>query len=244
MQDLKTRTIREIALEAPRTTTIFEEYKIDYCCGGRKSFPEACRSAGADPEVVMQKIDQLLTVAEESEPDWLKTASLGELIQYICDKHHLYTREEIASLTPLMAKVAGRHGERHPELLELARVFNDLCQDLSEHLLKEERILFPYIEQLERSISNHAAVPVSCFGTVENPVRVMMTEHDTAGDFLREMRKITHHYLVPEGACVSLSTLFRRLEALERDLHQHIHLENNLLFPKAVELEARVFGRT
>jgi regulator of cell morphogenesis and NO signaling len=243
MQDLRSRTISEIALEAPLATTIFEEYKIDYCCGGRKSFPEACRSAGADPDIVMQKIDLLLVQAQQSEPDWLKTASLGELITYICDKHHSFTREEIANLTPLMAKVAGRHGEKHPELGELARIFNGLCQDLSEHLLKEERILFPYIEQLERSVSNQAAVPLACFGTVENPVRVMMTEHDSAGDFLREMRNITHHYLVPENACLSFATLFRRLEGLERDLHQHIHLENNLLFPKAVELEARVFDR-
>ncbi|MEK7723206.1 MAG: hemerythrin domain-containing protein, partial [Acidobacteriota bacterium] len=128
------------------------------------------------------------------------------------------------------------------ELLELEKVFNELCDDLGPHLLKEEQVLFPYIEKLERAITKSISVPFSCFGTVNNPIRMMMMEHDTAGDLLKKMREITNDYTLPEGACMSYTALLNRLEAFEKDLHQHIHLENNLLFPKAIELEEKVFS--
>ncbi|HRH44176.1 MAG TPA: iron-sulfur cluster repair di-iron protein [Pyrinomonadaceae bacterium] len=242
MLNLTTKTVREIALELPVTTRIFEEFKIDYCCGGRKPFLEACRVAGANPEFVQQKISDIVENTESTEFEWLKESTLTELIKYIVEKHHTFTRDEIQNLTPLMAKVANRHGENHFELFELERVFNELCNDLSEHLLKEERILFPYVEQLERSVLNASTTPFSCFGTVQNPVKMMMLEHDTAGDFLQKMRELTNDYVLPEGACLSYTALLDRLQGFEKDLHQHIHLENNLLFPKAIELEQKVFG--
>ncbi len=236
MQSLSNKTVREIALEMPVTTRVFERYKIDYCCRGRHEFAEACRLAGADPEMVAESIEQIVAVEAADNTVWLNGASLRTLIGYIVDKHHVFTRDEIAALTPLMAKVASRHGEAHPELIELSGAFNGLCDELMQHLLKEEQILFPYIEQCERAES-----PVfSCFGTVNNPIRMMLTEHDSAGEALRRMRELTNDYALPEGACPSYSALFSRLEAFERDLHQHIHLENNLLFPKAIELEERM----
>ena len=178
----------------------------------------------------------------EQQFEWLKETTLSDLINYILEKHHTFTRDEIFNLTSLMAKVANRHGQNHFELFALEKVFNELCNDLDSHLLKEEQVLFPYIEQLEKSLKNQTAIPFSCFGTVQNPVRMMMIEHDTAGDLLRKMREISNDYILPEGACPSYTALFNRLEAFERDLHQHIHLENNLLFPKAIELEEKVFG--
>ena len=242
MQNLSTKTVREIALEVPVTTRVFEEFKIDYCCGGRRPFDEACRNAGADPDAVMEKIDKVLQTADPGEAEALKKVTLTELIRYIEDTHHVFTRQEINGLVPLMAKVASRHGENHPELLELEFVFNELCNDLMPHLEKEERVLFPFIENLERSSTKGVTTPMSCFGSVQNPVRMMMMEHDTAGDLLRRMRELSRDYAIPEGACPSYTGLYYRLEAFERDLHQHIHLENNLLFPKAVELEEAAFG--
>ena len=237
MQNLLTKTVREIALEAPVTTRVFEEFKIDYCCGGRKMFLEACREANAEPEIVSEKIDLILQSGETKEADWLQTAGLTELIDHIEQKHHVFTREEIENLPPLMEKVVQVHGKAHPELSWLKDTFQTLCADLTPHLLKEEIILFPYIRELEASLSTGTQPSSPCFGTVQNPVRMMMMEHDTAGEILRTMRKISNDYALPEDACPSYKALFNRLEAFEMDLHQHIHLENNLLFPKAVELE-------
>lgn len=241
MQSLTTKTVREIALELPITTRIFEEFHIDYCCGGRKMFLDACRNAGADPEAVLQKIDSAIGDDETADIAFLITAPLSEVIDYIERKHHTYTREELDALPPLMEKVAHRHGELHPELTELKYTFATLCDELRPHLLKEESILFPFVRELDSQESGEIRLSPPFFGTVENPIRVMMTEHDMAGELLQNMRAISKDYLLPEGACPSYTALYSRLEAFERDLHQHIHLENNLLFPKALELERKIF---
>ncbi len=242
MQNFTTKTVREIALELPITTRVFEEFKIDYCCGGRKMFLEACRNVGADPEIVLQKIDDVLETGGENEFDWLTTATLTELVDHILKKHHIFTKYELAHLTPLMEKVAVRHGENHPELLELKKTFEILCDDLGPHLIKEEIVLFPYIKELESDLSKQIRASSPCFGTVQNPVRMMMIEHDTAGELLRQMRSLSDDYRLPEGACPSFTGLYHRFAGLERDLHQHIHLENNILFPRAIELEQKTFS--
>ena len=242
MNNITTKTVREIALEMPLTTKVFENYKIDYCCGGHRFFLDACKTAGANAENVLRELSVYLESPAKTELDWVKTASLNKLIDYIVDKHHTYTRDEIKNLAPLMVKVANRHGEHHTELFELERLFGELCGDLAPHLLKEEQVLFPYIKELENFKVKNAKVPMSCFGTVRNPVGMMMREHDTAGEILRSMREVSHDYEIPEGACPSYTALLTRLEAFEKDLHQHIHLENNVLFPKAIELENEIFS--
>ncbi len=239
MQNLMTKTVGEIALEMPIATRVFEDFKIDYCCGGKRLFTAACQTAGANPDTVVRKIEDVLETTDLRKFEWLKDTKLSELIDYILQKHHVFTKDEIRNLMPLMEKVVNRHGQNHLELFELEKLFKTLCNDQSTHLLKEEEILFPYIEKMEISESIVASF---CFGTVQNPIRMMMSEHDTAGDILRKMRDLTHDYRLPEGACLSFSALYGRLEAFEFDLHQHIHLENNILFPRAVELEEKVFS--
>lgn len=241
IQNLTTKTVREIALEMPLTTKVFENYKIDYCCGGHRNFNEACELAGADADKVLREISEVVETPGEIGLDWVNQASLSRLIEYILDKHHVFTRDEITNLSPLMEKVANRHGETHAELYALGQLFAELCEDLGPHLLKEEQVLFPYISELENYKNDRAKVPVSCFGSVKNPVGMMMREHDTAGDILKKMRAVTDDYKIPDGACPSYTALYTRLEAFEKDLHQHIHLENNVLFPKAVELENEIF---
>ncbi|QQS39711.1 MAG: iron-sulfur cluster repair di-iron protein [Acidobacteriota bacterium] len=239
MQNLETKTVREIALEMPVSTRIFEEFHIDYCCGGRKPFAEACSLAGVEPDEVADRLRELEQGASGSATDFERMPLAG-LIDHILEKHHVYTKDEMRQLAPLMEKVAGRHGESHTELLILKSLVLTLFQDLASHMAKEEAILFPYLREL---LGRQGAISSSspAFGTVRNPLRVMMAEHDRAGELLRKMRENTDGYTLPAEACPSYTALYTRLEELEKDLHQHIHLENNILFPKALELEAKVY---
>ncbi len=243
MNDLTNKTIREIALEYPQTTRVFEEFKIDYCCGGRKPLADACETAGIETGLVWEKIEKAIDGADETVagqyPEQKKTA---ELTDYIVEKHHLFTVSELSRLTPLMEKVAGKHGPSHPELFEIQKAFRALADELIPHMQKEEMVLFPYIKVLAAVVSTSIPVAAPHFGTVQNPVRMMMSEHDTAGDLLRQMREHSNDYTLPEGACPSYTGLFYGLEELEKDLHRHIHLENNVLFPQAIELEVAVMG--
>jgi regulator of cell morphogenesis and NO signaling len=232
-----TRTVRELALEIPNATRIFEKMKIDYCCGGNKSLGEACATAG----VKVEELERLFEQAAESDtqlnglPDF-QSLTLTDLIGHILAKHHVYTKEEMIRLQSLIQKVIAAHGENHPELRNLGDVFQAMCADLTPHMFKEENVLFPYLEALETSLLQNNPAPVAAFGTVNNPIRMMMAEHETVGDLLLELRGLTADYSVPADGCISYQTLYQALEAFEQDLHQHIHLENNILFPKAVEM--------
>lgn len=234
MQTFTTKTIREIALEAPATTRVFEEFKIDYCCGGRKPFDEACMAAGLDPKVVAEKIEAALKSRDTAEPE---NRSASELIDHIIVKHHVFTAQEIERLIPLMQKVCTRHGDHHPELFKLQVIFQALAESLVPHIRKEELVLFPYIRTLEAAFAGDSQAAAPHFGTVANPIRMMMADHEEDGERLRLMREIAGDYTLPEGACPSFTALYAGLQDLERDLHRHIHLENNVLFPAAVKLE-------
>jgi len=232
------RTVRELAVEIPNATRIFEKFKIDYCCGGSRSLESACENAGVHIEEVVRQLEGSPT--PEPSPVAFQPTSATELINHIQEKHHTYTREEIARLTALISKVCSVHGGNHPELLRLQELFVVLAQDLEPHMFKEERILFPYIGELEEAKNRGRSPMPPPFGTVSNPVRMMMMEHDTAGDLLRIMRHVTDDYTPPADACFSYNTLYRALEDFEKDLHQHIHLENNILFPLAEEMESEM----
>jgi regulator of cell morphogenesis and NO signaling len=232
------KTVRDVALELPQATRVFEKLKIDYCCGGDKPLGEACATAGVE----VANLEQMLSEAAQTEVQGNglfdpQKATLSELVGYILDKHHVYTKEEMARLEPLIEKVIAAHGENHPELQGIGAFFQQLCADLKPHMFKEEQILFPYIIEMERSTVENRPAPFAPFGTVTNPIRMMMMEHDTAGDLLRELRALSSNYTVPPDGCISYQTLYRALEAFEQDLHQHIHLENNILFPRAIEME-------
>ena len=244
MKELTTKTIRDIALEMPVSTRVFEELKIDYCCGGRRFFNEACQLAGVSPVFAAQKISAALKNASDGESvEFAEKKSPSELADYIVEKHHIFSRNEIGRLTNLMENVCHKHGKQNPELATLRKIFRTLCDDLMVHMRREEFILFPYIKNLEMSREHSFSMPFPHFGTVQNPIRMMMLEHDNAGEILKEMSEITNNYSVPETACLSFKTLYSGLRELEKDLHQHIHLENNILFPNAIELEQKVlFG--
>jgi len=228
-----TKSVRELAVEVPNATRVFEELGIDYCCGGDRPLEEACASANLAVDDVLRALEQGSDAsASVTACDW-NTTSLGELVVHIVNKHHTFVKSETPRLQKLIAKVAGVHGQKHPELQQVQTAFSELADELAAHMLKEERILFPYVKQM----ASGAGCGPSCFGTVQNPIRVMMLEHDNAGEKLREIRWATNNYKLPTDACVSYSSLFAALVEFEQDLHQHIHLENNILFPRVVRME-------
>lgn len=241
MFDFQDKTIREIALEAPLAIRVFEKHKIDFCCGGRVPFAEACRNAGKDPFAVLTELDQVVNGPSILDNE-IQNKTPRELIEYIVRTHHDFTRDEIQRLSPLADKVLARHGDSHPELAEIRELFHALADELLVHMRKEEMMLFPYIEKLQTASDLNGMPPIAPFGTVNNPVRMMMFEHDQAGEMLRSMRSLSADYTAPEGACPSYKGLYAGLENLESDLHRHIHLENNILFPEAIELEKQIFS--
>ncbi|HVB88102.1 MAG TPA: iron-sulfur cluster repair di-iron protein [Candidatus Dormibacteraeota bacterium] len=228
------RVVRDLVLEQPDAARIFETFGIDYCCGGGQTLAEACQSAKCSIEEVIRAISKCDMPAPER--DW-RTAPLGDLAQYIVERHHSFARAEISRLAGLISKLVSAHGSNHPELLRVQRIFEGLSGELLQHMDKEEGLLFPYIEELEEAARFSRRPPEPVFGTVQNPVAAMIMEHEASGQALDTMRGATSNYALPASACVSFKALYQSLPAFAADLHQHIHLENNILFPRAVELE-------
>lgn len=235
------RTVRELAVEIPSATRIFEQLGIDYCCGGGKSLNEACAQAGISVDQVLSTLEQgsaLSQAATRELPDF-RQSSLKELIDHILTKHHVYVRQELPRIQQLLAKVVAVHGPNHPELAVTQQLFAQVSAELSSHMMKEEMVLFPYIAELESATNSGRRAPQPAFGTIKNPVRMMEMEHEEAGNALQQIASETSQYTPPEDACFSYKTLYSALKEFEADLHQHIHLENNILFPRAVVLEER-----
>lgn len=231
-----TNTVRELAVTLPGATRVFEQLGIDYCCGGGRTLRDACQTANLSFTTVALSLEQARQAAPAGEQLW-QNESLTALAAYIVDEHHFFTKQELARLERLFDKVCTRHGANHPELFTAQELFQQLQRELLPHMLKEEQVLFPYIARLEEAVNEQRSIPQPFFGTVQNPVRKMITEHDAAGEMLAALRRVTGNHTPPADGCISFQTLYQALAALEADLHQHIHLENNILFPRAVELE-------
>ena len=232
------KTVREMAVEFPEATRIFERFGIDYCCGGSKSLEEACAASNLSVDQVLDSLE----LAEETARTKLKdrnwqTEPLADLVAHITSTHHKYTREEISRLRPLLDKVCSVHGKNHPELQQIRSSFQGMALELTTHMMKEEMVLFPYIVRMEEAVIQKEPVLPPPFGSVANPVTMMMHEHDSAGEALRAMRLASASYTPPGDACISYQTLYKALSDFEADLHQHIHLENNILFPRAIAME-------
>ena len=227
------QTIAEFAISRPGSIATLERLGIDYCCKGRQSLADACKPAGITPDELFA-----LTARVEATPgvNW-NNETLTVLSRYIVDAHHAYTRETVVALGPLAEKVKNRHASNHVELEVVAKLVDQLSADLLPHMLKEEQVLFPYINAIDEASIRKTEPPIPFFGTARNPIRNMMLEHDSVAEILRELRVVTANYDLPDSACASYSALFSQLMSLETDLHQHIHLENNILFPRAIDVE-------
>jgi len=229
-------TVGEIAATHPSAIRVFERFGIDYCCGGQKPLGVACAELDLEVGLVLEALAVEAASEPEAETDWSRLP-LRILCDHIVSRHHSFLRKELPRLASLAEKVAGKHSEHHPELRDIRTTFDQLNSELIEHLAKEERVLFPYVSLLEASISGEGNKPASWFGSVTGPIGAMTEEHEDAGQALAELRRLSRDYTAPEDACASFRAFYDGLRALEQDLHQHIHLENNVLFPRTVALE-------
>lgn len=232
------KTVGGIVAERPSTSRVFERYGIDYCCGGKRPLHEACAEKAIDLDAVLCELDCEAVSTDAGQIQWAE-APLSQLVTHIVDTHHAYLREALPRLSFLTAKVRDAHGSRHPELAELVEVFTAFREEMESHALKEERILFPYIEQLEQA----ETLPVFHCGSVQNPIRQMEKEHDEAGAALETMRALTNGYTPPQGACNTYRAMLHALAELEGDMHRHVHKENSILFPRAEAREAELAAR-
>lgn len=229
-------TVRDIALEQPASIRVFERFGIDYCCGGRKPLAEACQEKSVEPAAVLEAIAEAVAGGGEQPRDWA-AEKLEAICNQIVEKHHAYVRAELPRLEMFAQKVVSRHGDTHAELPQIQELIASMGEELLQHMGKEELVLFPYIAKLERNLAECGPRPLGCFGAVRNPIRVMMAEHDAAGEAMARMRALSNGFTPPVGACPTYRGFYQALAEFEKDLHQHVHLENNILFPPAIELD-------
>ena len=227
-------TVGEIVAGDFRTAAVFEEFGIDFCCGGRRTLAQACRARDTDPETVIAALTRSCTVTGGA--DRFSEWSLETLIGYIVGHHHAFVRRALPSLVAHTLKLARVHGGRHPELHEVARLTQLIADDMLSHMAKEEHVLFPYIAAAAEAVERGTPIPPASFGSIDNPIRMMEDEHETAGAAMASIRKLTGNYVPPDDGCTTYRVGLQELEAFERDLHAHVHLENNILFPKARRL--------
>jgi regulator of cell morphogenesis and NO signaling len=225
-------TVGQLVVERPSRARVFEKLGIDYCCGGKKPLRQAIEEKNLDVGGVLQALEQESTWQPQVERNW-STASLTDLCDHIEQTHHAYLKYELPRLEFLTAKVADRHGSHRAELVEIHKIFMTLKGEMESHMMKEERILFPLCRQLDQA---DGPVASHC-GSVSNPIAVMIREHDDAGDALARIRDLSNDYTPPLDACNTYRATFDGLRQLELDMHQHVHKENNILFPKAARVE-------
>lgn len=239
-----TTAVRDIVVAFPQTRRVFEAFGVDYCCNGQMELGAAVQRAGADYARLVRELEEAVRrpVGERPGRDW-SGAGLDELARHILDTHHAFMRRQMPRIDRLMDTVTCAHRAHADMLIELRRVFDTLRLEIDAHLMKEEAILFPYIQRLDAMVGGREEPePMHC-GTVANPIRQMEHEHDSAGNALAEIRSLTDNFTLPADACPTFAELYQSLQELEADLHEHIHLENNILFPKAIQAEAAVCTR-
>ncbi|MCB0409339.1 MAG: iron-sulfur cluster repair di-iron protein [Flavobacteriales bacterium] len=235
MENIKNKTVADIVTENINTAHIFKKYGIDFCCGGGVSIEKACEKKNVDYDTLFSELQSVDAPKESYNYDkW----ALDFLVDHIINIHHTYVKEAIPLIYQYVDRVAKVHGHHYKQVVEIQKLFYQVADELELHMRKEEQVLFPYIKELVDTIKSGEPVSPSPFGTIDNPIRMMMMEHDVAGDIMKKINELAENYNPPAEACNTFRALYAKLDEFEQDLHHHIHLENNILFPKAAELEA------
>lgn len=241
MINLTEKTIGEIVAKDYRSAAVFKAHKIDFCCKGNRTLSEVCESQNISWSVLNAELEKAMQKPNSEYPKF-DFWSLDLLVDYIEKKHHRYVKRKIPEIQAYLEKICQVHGKAHPELMEVRQLFEDAANELVMHMHKEEKILFPFIRILaEAELEGKKDLSRPHFGTVGNPIKMMMHEHDSEGERFRKIAQLTDDYTPPESACNTYKVAFSLLNEFQEDLHQHIHLENNILFPKSIELEKKVY---
>ncbi|RVT77700.1 iron-sulfur cluster repair di-iron protein [Flavobacterium sufflavum] len=238
METLEKKTIGEYVAKDFRTAAIFSKYGIDFCCKGNRTIEQACEKKFIDANEIQEEINAVLATKNDNTIDF-QSWPLDLLVDYIEKTHHRYVEDKTQILLPFLDKLCRVHGASHPELFEINELFIGCAGELAQHMKKEELILFPFIKKLVKASLSDELIQQPHFGTVENPIAMMMHEHDAEGERFRKIDGLTNNYTPPADACNTYKVTFAMLQEFEQDLHKHIHLENNILFPKAVALEKK-----
>ncbi|MCC6815564.1 MAG: iron-sulfur cluster repair di-iron protein [Saprospiraceae bacterium] len=231
--------IGEIVAENYRFASVFKSAGIDFCCSGNRTIKEACDKKSVNSKELIEKLNNSISDGNKDTMDY-QSWPIDLLADYIEKKHHRYVEEKTLEIKPYLDKVCRVHGGHHPELLEINKHFSATASELANHMQKEEMILFPFIRKIAKAVHDHTKVDAPPFGTIENPINMMMHEHTAEGDRFRKIEELSSNYTPPAEACNTYRVTFALLKEFEQDLHLHIHLENNILFPKAIELEKEV----
>jgi len=233
------QVIGELVAEDYRTASVFKKYGIDFCCQGNRTINEACTTKHIDEKGVISDLNAILTSKSDTNTTDYQSWPLDLLADYIEKKHHRYVHEKTLEIQPYLDKICKVHGEEHPELFEIKKEFDASAQELAAHMKREELILFPFIRNMVDAQYQNTDVAAPAFGTIKNPIQMMMDEHTVEGERFRKIENITNNYTPPLDACNTYRVTFALLKEFEQDLHLHIHLENNILFPKAIEMEKK-----
>ncbi|WP_338840756.1 iron-sulfur cluster repair di-iron protein [Flavobacterium ginsenosidimutans] len=236
MENLKNKTIGSFVAEDFRTAAVFSKYRIDFCCKGNRTVTEVCEKQNIDADALLENVLQVVQSENSGSIDF-NSWPLDLLADYIEKTHHRYVEEKTNVLLPFLDKLCKVHGANHPELFKINELFIGCAGELSQHMKKEELVLFPFVKRMIKTKESDGILSQPSFGTVSNPIAMMMHEHDNEGERFRAIAELTNNYTPPADACTTYRVTFAMLKEFEEDLHKHIHLENNILFPKAVVLE-------
>jgi regulator of cell morphogenesis and NO signaling len=236
MREILNQTLAQIVTANHEASSVFEKYHLDFCCKGKRSLSEAINEKQLPTEQVVNDLAEVLNKSTNRDAALLNFITISQLCDYIVATHHAYVRQSSEQIFLYLEKIASKHGGRHPELLDILALFTELKEEMTEHMFKEENILFPRLKELEKHNAANLPLALPAAGYIEAPIAVMEHEHDSAGSLLEQLRYKTNDYTAPADACTTYRVAFASLQAFEADLHQHVHMENNILFPKAVDM--------
>jgi regulator of cell morphogenesis and NO signaling len=238
----KNQKIGEIVSQNFQTAKVFESFGVDFCCGGKKTISDACSEKSIDPYILINELEKIeeLNATGSHYGNW----EVDFLIDYIVNNHHWYVVNSVSTIEHHFQQVITAHGEKYPALAKIESIFAELKNELLNHLVKEEKMLFPYIKKLQVAYKNGLELPFPPFGSVGSPIRITESEHEHAGRFMEEISRLANSYEPPKDACGRFKLLYAELKDFENDLHMHVHLENNILFPKAVKLEEKLNNKS
>ena len=239
MEITQATQVADVATRFPATIKVFQKHGVDFCCGGRRALAEVCSEAGLGFEDLRAGLQEAIA-GTPPEAISLEDLPLGDLTGHIVKRYHGWIREELARIAPMMEKVLRVHGERHAQLEAISRTFADLRADLLPHMQKEEQVLFPFLSRMAAAPAGEPLIVP--FGTVENPIRMMEIEHEAVGGLLTRLRTLTNGFTAPDDACNTFRGLYHAFADIERDTHEHIHVENNILHPRAIALEKELMS--